>query len=334
MENSKQFSDFLNDHVNLGKGSLELLGRNVDAIFTALKADAELAPLIVKKDPQGSWAHRTIIKPQKGREFDADFMLVLRENEGWDPVEYRNAIKRALNRHPRYSTMPVKHSCRCVTVTYSDSHVDIVPFLTLSDGRSVIVNGDDNEWEDADPQSFTDWMRERDDITDRNFRKVVRLMKYVRDNSDWAGTKSVILTTLLGDRVSASKTIIDPGYYSDVVTTLVHMVEDLHGWLQTQPGKPVILDPSGTGLSFDHRWNEATYDRLKERISSCATAMRDAYDAEDEQESLDKWADIFGGDFPTGLTADSSSGGASKFGAATAGAGAAGASSSHSGRAG
>jgi len=203
MESVKQFNDFLNDHVNLGIGSLELLDRNVDAIYAALKADEELKPLIVKKDPQGSWAHRTIIKPQKGKEFDADFMLVMKENEDWtDPVEYRNAIKRALNRHDKYKTMPVSHSCRAVTVTYADSHVDIVPFVALSDGRDVIVNGDDNEWEDSDPQSFTDWMRERDDITGRNFRKVVRIMKYLRDNSDWAGTKSIILTTLLGDRVS------------------------------------------------------------------------------------------------------------------------------------
>ena len=334
MENAKQFNDFLNDHVNLGKGSLELLDRNVDAIFAALKADEELKPLIIKKDPQGSWAHRTIIKPQKDKEFDADFMLVMKESEDWsDPVEYRNAIKRALNRHPKYSTMPVKHSCHCVTVTYADSHVDIVPFLTLSDGRDVIVNGDDNEWEDADPQSFTNWMRARDDITGRNFRKVVRLMKYIRDNSDWAGTKSIILTTLLGDRVSAAKAILDPDYYRDVPTTLVNLVEDLNAWIQTQPGMPVIMDPSGTGLSFNHRWNEGTFQRLKDRISSYATAMRDACDTEDEQDSLDKWADIFGDNFPTDLSESSGSEGASKFGAG-AGAGAAGTSTSHSGRAG
>ncbi|PKW25739.1 SMODS domain-containing nucleotidyltransferase [Phycicoccus duodecadis] len=335
MENVKQFNDFLNDHVNLGKGSLELLDRNVDAIFGALKADEELNPLIVKKDPQGSWAHRTIIKPQKDREFDADFMLVLRESDDWsDPVEYRNAIKRALNRSDKYKTMPVSHSCRAVTVTYADSHVDIVPFLSLSDGRNVIVNGDDNEWEDANPQSFTNWMRERDDITDRNFREVVRLMKYLRDNSDWAGTKSIILTTLLGDRVSAMKTIFDPNYYGDVPTTLVRLVEDLNDWLQAQPGKPEIRDPSGTGLSFDHRWNEPTFQRLKDRISGYASAMRDAYDAQDEQDSLDKWAAIFGDDFPTDLTDGSRSEGASKFGVGAAGAGAAGSSSSHSGRAG
>jgi len=335
MESVKQFNDFLNDHVNLGIGSLELLDRNVDAIYAALKADEELKPLIVKKDPQGSWAHRTIIKPQKGKEFDADFMLVMKENEDWtDPVEYRNAIKRALNRHDKYKTMPVSHSCRAVTVTYADSHVDIVPFVALSDGRDVIVNGDDNEWEDSDPQSFTDWMRERDDITGRNFRKVVRIMKYLRDNSDWAGTKSIILTTLLGDRVSHTKAIFDPNYYGNVPTTLVNLVEDLNDWLQTQHVKPVIMDPSETGLSFDHRWNEETFQRLKDRISGYAATMRDAYVTEGQQDSLDKWAAIFGDDFPTDLTESSGSDGTSKFGAGAAGAGAAGTSTSHSGRAG
>lgn len=336
MRNAKQFNDFLNNHVNLGKGSLEILDGNVDSLFRALKADAELGPLVIKKDPQGSWAHKTIIQPQKGKEFDADFMLVLHENEGWadNPVEYRNAIKRALNGHPRYSTMPVSHSCRCVTVTYANSHhIDIVPFLDLSDGRSVIVNGDDNEWEDADPQAFTNWMREREDVSRGNLRKVIRLLKYLRDNSDWAGTKSIILTTLLGEQVNAEKTFYDPDYYGDLPTALVHIIEDLNDWLQSQIVMPNIEDPSGTGLTFDHRWDKPTFERLKDRIAGYTDSMRAAYDTEDEEDSLAQWASIFGDKFPTAAESSGSTGGSSKFGAGAAAAGL-GSSSSHSGRAG
>lgn len=143
----------------------------------------------------------------------------------------------------------------------------------------------------------------------------------------------MILTTLLGEQVSALNAILDPDYYRDVPTTLVHLVSDLDKWLQALPGKPVIMDPSGTGLTFDHRWDEATFERLRDRVSSYAAAMRDAFETEDEQDSLDKWAAIFGDRFPTDPAGAGRSAGADKFGAGGAGV-ATGTSTSHSGRAG
>ena len=138
-------------------------------------------------------------------EFDADFMLNMKENPDWagNPSTYVDQVYAAIHRHSIYGNMPHTRKCRCVRVGYANSmHVDIVPHLKLTDGREVIVNRDANNWEQTDPQGFTDWMRSKDAIANGNLRKVIRLMKYLRDHKNsFTGTRSILLTTLLGSQV-------------------------------------------------------------------------------------------------------------------------------------
>src|SRR5207247_1595375 len=218
MQLPDHFDVLLKGTVNLSQFKLDTLDSRVTAIYNALKADAELGEYVRDKIPQGSWAHRTIINPIGDNEFDADFMLLLAENPDWSgsPKIYIEKVYAALHRHSVYGGMPHSRKCRCVRLTYANScHVDIVPYLKLSDGRQVIVNRDNDEWEDTDPEGFTAWMRDKDQIAGGNLRRVIRLMKYLRDHKNsFTGTRSVILTTLLGQQVSATMKLFDTGYYS------------------------------------------------------------------------------------------------------------------------
>lgn len=63
----------------------------------------------------------------------------------------------------------------------NDCHIDVVPHLILADGQQVVINYADNAFEDTNPQGFTDWMKEKDDLAGGNLRRVIRLMKYLRD---------------------------------------------------------------------------------------------------------------------------------------------------------
>src|SRR3954447_2854363 len=162
------FKVFLKDTVNLSDGKLDLLSNRVDAIYAALKADDEIGSLIVGKMPQGSWAHKTIINPVGNNEFDADFMLDMSENPDWagSPKTYIEQVYAALHRHSTYGDMPHSRKCRCVQLVYANSmHIDIVPHLNLADGREVIVNRDDNDWELTKPLGFTDWMKKKDALS-------------------------------------------------------------------------------------------------------------------------------------------------------------------------
>ena len=317
MKLTDYFNVLLKDTVNLGQVKLDLLDSRVDSVYKALKADDQIGSLILGKTPQGSWAHRTIINPVGSNEFDADFMLNMSEDPDWadDPKQYIEAVYAALHRHSTYGNMPHSRKCRCVRLVYANSmHLDIVPHLNLADGREVIVNRDDNDWELTNPQGFTDWMKEKDALAKGNLRKVIRLMKYLRDHKNsFTGTRSILLTTLLGEQVTALHTLIDPNYYSDVPTALLHIINDLDAWLQARPTKPSIPDPSGSGVTFDHRWEQSTYSYFRDRIHAHAAEITEAYEEENKERSIELWQGIFGDGFKAPTTSSSNS----KFPAAT-----------------
>lgn len=302
MHHIKGFEAFLRDTVNLSQGKLDLLAARVEAIYKALKADPDLGPLVQGKKPQGSWAQRTIINPVGNSEFDADFMLHLAEVVEWtdSPKTYIDKVYAALHRHSVYADMPHTRKCRCVQLSYANSmHVDIVPYLHLEDGREVIVNRDANVWERTNPAGFTDWMQRKDSIANGNLRKVIRLMKYLRNHrNSFTGTRSIILTTLLGERVSETRALSEPGCYSNVPIALLTIIEDLDTWLQDRPVKPSIPDPSGSGVTFDHRWNQETYAYFRERIHTHAREIREAWEESDYDTSVRLWRKLFGDAFP------------------------------------
>lgn len=310
MQLADHFDVFLKDTVNLSQAKLNLLDERVEAVYKALKADDQIGSLIIGKTRQGSWAHRTIINPVGDKEFDADFMLNMKENPEWsdNPKTYINQVYAALDRHSTYKKMPHPRKCRSVQLVYkNDMHVDIVPHLNLADGREVIVDRDDNQWEKTNPQGFTDWMKEKDSIANGNLRRVIRLMKYLRDHKNsFTGTRSILLTTLLGEQVTLLNKISNPSYYSNVPTTLLHVVQDLDIWLQARPIKPSISDPSNPEITFDHRWDESTYKYFRERVNVHAAEIKEAYEEPDKDRSVEKWQSIFGGGFKAPTRSSSS----------------------------
>nr|MDT0659111.1 nucleotidyltransferase [Micromonospora sp. DSM 115978] len=335
MMHTDYFKNFLDNTVNLSKLKLELLDKRVNTIYSALKNDDDLGPLIKKKIPQGSWPQKTIISPQNGKAFDADFMVQMVEDPDWahDLRRYGDAIYNVLHNTSPYKDMPHGRKCRCVYITYANSmHVDIVPFVIRADGTQWIINRDKNVWERTDTDGFTSWMKTKDAIAGRHFREVIRIMKFLRDHKNsFTGTKSILLTTLLGEQVEDWRKIYDAGYYADLPTALLHIVSDLDTWLQDRPTKPVIMDPSGSGTSFDHRWTQETYAYFRDRIHVHAAEIKAAYHETDPGESVKKWQDLFG----DGFTAPTSSTSSGKYSTVGTGAGTAGAATVNlSGRAG
>ncbi|WP_370326142.1 cyclic GMP-AMP synthase DncV-like nucleotidyltransferase [Euzebya sp.] len=298
------FNQFLRDAVNLNQTRLNDLDTRVDRITNALKEAGALDGRVLDTVPQGSWAHRTIIRPAADLEFDADFLVQLTEDLDWNdnPRTYANAVWTALSTHSTYGEMSTKKD-RCVRVTYAnDCHIDIVTYVVLQSGREVIVNRSINQFEDTNPIGFTDWIQEKDTLTGGNLRKVIRLLKYARDHHGAFKVKSILLTTMVGNVVDNWRTY-DADYYKDVPTTLLHLTEDLDAWLQQQWTKPSITDPSCPTTTFDHRWTETQWSAFKNAFHTFAELVHDAYHAETRDDSITKWQDVFGTAFPSALTA-------------------------------
>jgi SMODS domain-containing protein len=294
------FQGFLSATVNLKPWKLELLDNRVGAIAKAFQVDAEAGAMYKEHVPQGSWAHQTIINPVGAfDEFDADILLHIEQDRAWNdnPKKYLQQVRAVYKRHTTYQSM-VRRKNRCVRIGYAnDCHVDVVPSVTLDDGRQMIINYAENVFEETNPVGFADWMKERDGITGGNLRRIIRLFKWLRDYKNTFSCPSVILTVMLGNRVRYWDS---DTRYADIPTTLVHLLEDLVTWLDEHPTTmPLLDDPSCPGTSFNHRWDDIKYEVFKKKVADYATWAREAYDlqGDDDQAALVAWQKMFGPEF-------------------------------------
>jgi Second Messenger Oligonucleotide or Dinucleotide Synthetase domain len=322
MEQVTYFTTFLTDKVNLPEPKLEFLDERVGRIFNALKK-ADLGTRVLDMKKQGSWAQRTIINPKPEEEFDADFMLELEEQAGWLPSDYQAPVLDSLGDYCEAQQMntPPEAKNRCVRVTYANlMHVDVVPYVNRADGGECIINAETNEWEDTDPSGFTKWMREKDDIAKGNMRRVLRILKYLRDRRDhYEDTKSIILTTIVGNVVSIDRTRTHPGCYDNVPQALHRITSDLADWVRDQIDRPEVADPSRADSAFTHRWPQTHYDAFRQDIQTVAELVEDATSCSTSwSDSTTRWRELFGDDFGPTETSQGS-----KFPATGAGAGAA-----------
>lgn len=171
MQHINAFNTFLSETVNLPKSRLDDLSDKVDALYRAVRGDTIYGPLVTDKIPQGSWAHRTIIKPEPEHEYDADVLLQMNAEPEWAETKskYLTQLGAALAR-VGYEEREVR--TRCVRVTYAnDCHVDLVPYVHIGSEQYRIVDKRRGEWEETNPQGFTQWMRQCDETTNGNFRK-------------------------------------------------------------------------------------------------------------------------------------------------------------------
>jgi len=290
------FRYFLENTVNLNASRIETLDSRVETLTTFLRTTAAFRAGILDVIPQGSYAHKTIIKPQNGNDFDADILLHMEEQEGWEARDYVANLYSTFRASGTYREMAGRRT-RCVTVQYADDfHVDIVPYVQRA-GANYVTNRHENRFELSNPERFNEWLEEQTRTTDGHLIEVIRLMKYLRNDKGTFSIKSVVLSTMLGQRVNSVHLLGDPKYYSDMPTTLLHVVGDLAAYVGENETMPVIWDPGDTGEDFSQRWDQAGYANFRSKIQLYAQKIDDAYHDPVVESSLRKWQAIFGEQF-------------------------------------
>jgi hypothetical protein len=290
------FDHFLVEKVNLNPTRMDLLDTRTTAITNFLTRDEIFGPLLKTTIPQGSFAQKTIIRPCADGTFDADVLVHLDPVPDWEWCEYVGKLYTALGRSPVYKEMRHRRT-RCVYVDYADEfHVDLVPYVEI-DGCGYITNRKTDSSELTDPKGFTGWLKDQHRVAGGNLIKVIRLFKHVRDITWGFSVKSVILTTLVGERVSVVAEMLDTGCYADVPSTLRKVVADLDDYLQANPLLPAIVDPSGTQDRLDERWDQAGYTTFRAKVRALRAKVDEAFYAVDRETSLAAWQAIFGAGF-------------------------------------
>lgn len=287
----REFNEFLRDHVNLNQGRVDTLQKRVSSLDVYMADKSSLADILDGDViPQGSFAHKTIIKPYSGIDFDADVLLPIKEQTDWAPKKYTLELKKALDASTNYAGNTVLGK-RCVTIDYAnDFHIDVVPFITCADGLTYITHRIDNYFVKQDPVAFTDWIKSNARTTNGHLVRVIRLVKYLRDRSS-IELPSVVLTALLTERVRSFASIND---YPNVATTLTSLLEDLNDYIGWMSSPPFINDRIGGNLA--DRVTQTGFNNLQSQVKTWAGKARNALDAP-SGESVEAWRNLFGSSF-------------------------------------
>jgi hypothetical protein len=303
---ANDFETFLREKVNLNQTRIDNLQSRVNAIESFLSTSA-LQDAFIDLIPAGSWAHRTIIKPVATNDtFDADVLLLLQEQAGWDARDYLTSLHAAFKASGTYASMVGREpKTRCVRVNYADEfHIDVVPYMERH-GSNYITNRleppETGRFELSNPEAFTQWVDDRQRITNGYFIKVVRLMKYLRDYKNTFSCKSIILKTLLGQGISDVEVIVDPACYGDLPTALKTIVRKLADSLPAT--MPAVMDPGGTGDNFTDRYRDDwNYENFRQCMIRYADKIDAAHEEADREKSIALWREIFGDEFKPGIT--------------------------------
>lgn len=305
MKHVSHFNTFLADTVNLNQARIDQLVGRVETISNFLRG-SDYKPRIRRFTPQGSWAHKTIIKPPGEKDFDADLLVIIDEAEGWSPAQYVNELRAVFMGSDTYKDN-VSRRTRCVELNYAgDFHLDVVPVIQEigANGRRFFVsNRSEDVFEETAPEDYTAWLVGRNGITGANqLRKVSRLLKYLRDVKGTFSAKSILMTTLTGMQVSDADQLYRETWFLDLPTSLKTIMNRLDDFLQARAAMPVIGNPVLPGEDFNRHWDQDKYENFRNRIHQYRQWIDDAYAEPDNDESIAKWRKVFGDEFAKGVT--------------------------------
>lgn len=299
----QHFNTFLDDVVNLNATRLQQLEDSITAIKAVIR-DADWGPTVRGFAGQGSWKHKTIIKPLAKRPYDADLAVFVDPEQGWDAKAYVNELSAVFSGHGTYKDKVCRYS-HCVTIEYAgDRKIDIAPCVVGRGGGTLleVCNRTANAFERSEPTRYTDWLIERNGWTGGNgLRKTTRLVKYLRDIKTTFTCPSVLLTTLLGDRITAADAD-NTTDFADVPTALKTIVGRLDDWLQANTTRPTVTNPVLTSEVLSSSWDDTRYANFRDKVHTYRGWIDDAYGEADRDESIGKWRRVFGDDFAKGVT--------------------------------
>lgn len=303
MKLASEFKKFMDDTVNLNETRLSLLEARVATIKEFLRG-SDWDPSISSFIEQGSWAHKTIIRPVNGGEFDADLLVKVRPVDEWDAAEYVKELGKAFRASGRYAEKTQVYDF-CVTVTYADEcKIDIAPLVSgrRFEGGLEVCDKRSNTFVPSSPVAYTAWLREKNSYSGNNsFRKATRLIKYIRDIKKRFSCQSILLTTLIANRINWWDK--DSRNFSDTPTALQTIMARLDDWLQCHETKPAVLNPHLESEDFADLWNETQYANFRNFIHKYRGWIDDAMAAETRADSVARWRKVFGDEFAPGEVA-------------------------------
>ena len=168
-----------------------------------------------------------------------------------------------------------------------------------------MCNRSENIEEKTDPQGYTEWLKDKNKkIENNNLVKSIRLFKYLRGIKQTFSCKSILLTTLVANQARLMDSIISG--FDDLPSSFKILINRLNEFLQENDEMPIIYNPVNNEENFNRHWTQEKYENYRSQINKYNDWVNDAYDEEDQKESIKKWQKIFGDEFAKQVISESS----------------------------
>ncbi len=323
---NKAFRDFLKDTVNLDVDDVSAARSSRDWLFgqiSGFQNDSTFPISYVEHNiAYGSFARRTKKSPLD----DIDLMVCLSaQGSTYDPYStpYRITVGQESNLHslchddttylnstkvinkfiqklsgvPQYSKADLKRNgvAAVLSLTSYDWCFDIVPcFLTTteSNGRTYYLIPDGTgHWMKTDPRIDKSRVTQINQLHDGNVLNVIRIIKYWNRRPTMPSMSSYLLEQMILDHYDTRTDTASSYVDVEIPKVLNHIQYAIY---------TSVLDPAGikgdlNNLTWEDRQKIA--DRAKIDTAK-ANEARQFETNGDQAESIKKWAEIFGSEFP------------------------------------
>lgn len=285
MKDSAALSQLLKDGVNLNQSRYDNAKDRLRTLEKHLKKNLEG---FQRTEIQGSYATETIIRPvDDNDEYDIDLMVYI-EDDGSDPKEVVDGVVDCLSENAFYEEHS-KVGKRSVQITYANQFkIDVVPCVERN-GRKRVCNRVDNSWEITDGSGYKDWFREQNRKSNGHLKRVVRLLKFLRDHKNTFTVRSIALTTLAGLAVEE----IDRSELNTLANALEAITHWIDDYLQRNPS-PDLRNPALPEEDFNRHWTDAQYQNFRRMFRSYTGRIAEAIECDDPEKSEKLWQSIFG----------------------------------------
>ena len=170
--------------------------------------------------------------------------------------------------------------------------------ISIFDDEYAVCNWIDDIYESTDPGGYSDWLAEKNRRVHNNMLiKATRLFKYLRDTKRRFSAKSILLTTLLGNRVGILDHLFWDMSFSNLPTSFRTLISRLDDFLQDHPTMPIVQNPVLDDEDFNRHWDQKNYETFRGAINRYRLLVDEAYKEADRDESIRKWRKVFGNEF-------------------------------------
>lgn len=328
------FKDFLTN-IRLSENQINDLKTGHTTLRKRLEGDDELSNIIVSTFLQGSYRRSTAVKPKNGNKSDVDVIVVTKlDSEEVTPEQALNLFVPFLE---KYYKDKYRIQGRSIGISLSYVDLDIVPTsapseseagllqdkvvlseFTVEDFRLDMVakglfesgnnlfcfNKDDpqwktepllipdreaEKWDKTHPLEQIRWTIQKNKDCNTHYINVVKALKWWKKTKypDMKHPKSYPLEHFIGECCPDGIESVAEG----VVLTLENIVKNY-------PEKPFLSDRGVPEHDVFARVTDEEYSEFYNSVCDVAPKAREAYDCDDFYDSVCKWREIFGNEFP------------------------------------